>query len=165
MNSEKALNNYEANETLKPRNATRTVVFDKDGKVAIINVEKHGYYKIPGGGIEEGEDLDDAALREAKEETGCDCVIIDKIGQIETEIPAWEMLDISDGFIAVVSGEKNSPEYEDWEKERGFKVEWFDDINSAIKTISQNVATEPEASTLQKRDLTFLKLAKEKLDQ
>lgn len=43
------------NGDLKLRHATRTVLFDQDDKVAILNVTKHGYYKILGGGIEEGE--------------------------------------------------------------------------------------------------------------
>lgn len=104
--------NRETNEMLKPKFATRTVLFDQDGQVAIINVKRHGYYKIPGGGVEDGENLEVAALREVKEEAGCDCKIIAKLGKIETEIPIWQMLDISDGFIATVEGEKSKPNFE-----------------------------------------------------
>ncbi len=92
--------------TLKPKYATRTVLFDENGKVAIINVTKHGYYKIPGGGIEDGEDVKAAACREVREEAGCDCTITDTLGNIETPVPVWDMLGISTGFIATVTGEK-----------------------------------------------------------
>lgn len=52
MNFEKlSTNQPEINEGLKPKHATRTVLFDEDDKVEVINVTKHGYYKIPGGGL------------------------------------------------------------------------------------------------------------------
>lgn len=148
------------NHNLKPKYATRTVLFDQNGKVAIINVTNHGYYKIPGGGIEPGEDILDAAIREVKEESGCDCKIIEKLGQIKTAVPVWEMLDISDGFIATVQGEKSQPNYDNWEKERGFTIEWFSDIDTAITTVERNIVTEPSMAALQERDLNFLKLAR-----
>ena len=120
---------------LKPKYATRTVLLDQDGRVAIINVTKHGYYKIPGGGVEEREEIRAAARREVLEEAGCDCAIVERLGQLETEVPVWGMLDISEGFIARVVGEKMQPKYEDWENERGFRIEWFNDLDSAIETI------------------------------
>lgn len=156
--------NHEIERELKPKYSTRTVLFDDDGKVAIINVTKHGYYKIPGGGIEDGENISDSARREVREEAGCDCTLIGELGRLETEVPIWDMLDISDGFVAKISGEKLAPEYEAWEKERGFEVVWFDDLDKAIATIEQNVVSEPGVECLQSRDLNFLKLAREKLD-
>lgn len=138
MNFEKLQQeNHEASEALRPRFATRTVLFDEDGQVAIINVKRHGYYKIPGGGIENGEDIENAAKREVKEEAGCDCDIVKKLGRMETKVPVWQMLDISDGFIATIRGEKSQPSYEDWGKERGFEIEWFSDLDTAISTIEK----------------------------
>lgn len=148
-------------EVLKPRLATRTVLFDKDGKVAILHVKKHGYYKIPGGGIEKDENAKDAAFREVVEETGCNCVIIGELGQIETEIPVWGVLDISEGFIGMVQGEKAQPNYDEWETERGFEVKWFDDIDTAILTVESNIVAESGMEALQNRDLVFLRLARE----
>ena len=80
---------------MEVRNATRTVLLDQDNQVAVINVHKHGYYKIPGGGVESGEELIDAARREAKEESGCDSEIVAELGRIETDILGWNMYDIS----------------------------------------------------------------------
>ncbi len=153
----------EANENLKEKWATRTVLFDNEGKVAIINVTKHGYYKIPGGGIEDGEDWDFAARREVAEEAGCDCRILDQLGEIRTDIPVFGLRDISEGFIAEVVGEKSAPKYEAWEQERGFQVEWFRDLDEAIRVIEQNEVKESGMERMQSRDLEFLKLAREKL--
>lgn len=145
---------------MEVRNATRTVLLDQDNQVAVINVHKHGYYKIPGGGIESSEELIDAARREAKEESGCDSEIVAELGRIETDIPGWNMYDISDGFIARVVGEKGATEYEDWEKERGFDIEWYDSLDEAIQLIETNQVSDPNATKLQARDLEFLKRAR-----
>ncbi len=89
--------------------------------------------------------------------------VIARLGTLETPVPIWGMLDISDGYIAKVIGEKATPEYEDWEKERGFKVVWFDNLDNAINVIEDNTVTEPGMNCLQERDLSFLKLARDKL--
>lgn len=42
------------------------------------------YYTIPGGGVEEGETIEEAAIREAKEETNLDISLLIKLGEFET---------------------------------------------------------------------------------
>lgn len=37
------------------RRASRGVIFDKDGRVAMMHFLTTGSYKLPGGGIDEGE--------------------------------------------------------------------------------------------------------------
>ncbi|HOZ36715.1 MAG TPA: NUDIX hydrolase, partial [bacterium] len=56
----------------KVRRAARAVVLDQDNKVAIVWNDKGQHHKIPGGKIEEWEDIEMALKREIKEETGCD---------------------------------------------------------------------------------------------
>lgn len=51
------------------REAARAIVI-RDGKIALVKSKKEGWYKFPGGGIEEGEGAADAAIRETLEETG-----------------------------------------------------------------------------------------------
>ncbi len=41
------------------------------------------YYTIPGGGVEDNESLEEAAIRETKEETCCDIKIIKYLGKEE----------------------------------------------------------------------------------
>lgn len=51
----------------------------EDGKLLLIHRIKNGneYYVVPGGGIEEGEDLETATKRELKEEIGIDVQLFD----------------------------------------------------------------------------------------
>ena len=147
---------------MKTKHATRTVLLDEKNRVAIINVGKFGYFKIPGGGVEKDEKLTDSAKREVLEESGCDCEIIAELGQIETDIPGWQLHDISDGFIGRVIGKKRPPKFDNFEQERGFSIEWHDSLEEAIQMIeSNNKVTDPDAAILQARDLAFLKLAAE----
>ncbi len=43
------------------------------------------YYSIPGGGLEEGETLEECVLRELKEELSVTCKILGYLGQVEEE--------------------------------------------------------------------------------
>ncbi|KAK4125650.1 hypothetical protein N657DRAFT_273747 [Parathielavia appendiculata] len=52
------------------RQAVRVVAFNARGEVAILYAKRENYYKLPGGGLEPGEDHETAAKREFQEETG-----------------------------------------------------------------------------------------------
>lgn len=144
---------------MEDRYAVRVVLFDQNGAVALVKSAKHAYYKIPGGGIEVGESAREAAVRETLEESGCECEILAELGRVETPLPDWGIYDISDGFTARVIGEKGEPQYEAWEQERGFGLEWHDDPFAAVQMISENVVADESARLMQERDLTFLKRA------
>ncbi|RXJ71725.1 DNA mismatch repair protein MutT [Veronia nyctiphanis] len=58
--------------------AAGTVVFDAEGRILLVRErlsEKAGYWHIPSGSVENGESLENAALRECKEETGLDVTL------------------------------------------------------------------------------------------
>ena len=61
--------NYIENGTIGRRPSVRGIII-KDGKIAMMHSLKYDYYKLPGGGIEEGEQLKDTLIREVREESG-----------------------------------------------------------------------------------------------
>ena len=54
-----------------------------DGGIVLIRRENppyQGYYALPGGFVEVGETVEEAAKREAKEETGLDIILLKLVG-------------------------------------------------------------------------------------
>jgi len=64
---------YIPNGSVFKRPSARAIII-KDRKIAMVYSKKYNYYKFPGGGIENGECMEDALIREVSEETGL-CVI------------------------------------------------------------------------------------------
>jgi len=59
------------------------VFIKKDGKIIMVQEKKpsaYGLWNIPAGHVEKDETIENAAVREAKEETGYDIKLIEKIG-------------------------------------------------------------------------------------
>ena len=69
---------------------SRAIVFEDDNVLLLFRrKQKDGiikeYYAIPGGGVEENETLEEAAIRELKEELSIDIEIIKYLGSLEEE--------------------------------------------------------------------------------
>lgn len=60
------------------------IVLIKENKVALIERHRAGldYYVFPGGGVDEGETPEQAAIRETREELGIEVVIKQKVAEI-----------------------------------------------------------------------------------
>lgn len=56
--------------TNKTRFCVRVLLFNDKNEICVIKSEKHGYMQLPGGGIEDGENITEALYREIEEETG-----------------------------------------------------------------------------------------------
>ena len=57
------------------------VIIENDAReILMIQRSDNGNWAVPGGAIDLGESLSQAAVRETKEETGIDCEIVDVIG-------------------------------------------------------------------------------------
>lgn len=108
----------------KRRNAARTLLFDEDGYIALCHVDKGNYHKLPGGGIEVGEDIEEGLRREVIEEAGCVIKNIHDIGFSEEFRSRFSQLQISFMHRAEVSGEKGIPQYDEGEQSLGFSLKW-----------------------------------------
>ncbi len=136
-------------------------LIEKDGLFA-MQQGKNGEYKIPGGGMDEGETITQALVREVVEETGL-------VIRTETMKELGEILevrrDIFDNNTKYIAHSLHySCEVEDEvletgmtesEKERGFHLAWVD-IDTVIET-NERLMTEK----WQFRDVEFLKWYKE----
>lgn len=151
----------------KIRKAARVVLFDEDGKTPIMDVRYGEYYKIPGGGVEEGETDEQAAIREAREECGCEIKILEKISEQEFADPNPGYEDIihhSVCYLAEKIGEKNNPEFDEHEKNNKFQLKWVS-FDEAVKLFESSNTDDILARLINKRDLKFLKRGKELFDK
>ena len=108
----------------KSRFGVRIILKD-GGEIYVIKSEKHGFYQLPGGGIDSGESITDALRREVREETG---FLIDTIRPLGYTLEHRESIrnqrpqkhDIS--FVFEARAVKNiGTNYMDDEVEEGFK--------------------------------------------
>lgn len=65
--------NYDKNGKQNIRPSVRSIII-ADGKIAMVHSLKYDYYKFPGGGIEKGENHNDALIRETLEEAGLEVI-------------------------------------------------------------------------------------------
>lgn len=67
----------------------RVVIPDHEGKILMVKQHHEGrdIWMVPGGGIEAGENSIEAAIREAKEETGLDIEVVGVAWHIEEVSP------------------------------------------------------------------------------
>ena len=142
------------------REAARAIVIDANGKIALLYVSKKNYYKLPGGGLDEGEEKINALKRECKEEIGCDIEIIDKVGSIVEYRKMFNIKQTSYCYLAKVKGEKELPNFMDDEIEDGFKEVWLS-YEDAERALMENKAIGYEGSAyIVPRDIIFLREAK-----
>jgi ADP-ribose pyrophosphatase YjhB (NUDIX family) len=60
--------------------AVSAIVTDAKGGILLILRTDNGYWSIPGGGLNPGESVTEATVREVKEETGIDCQVTGLVG-------------------------------------------------------------------------------------
>jgi ADP-ribose pyrophosphatase len=145
----------------KPKPRTRGILLDSDGLIALIYAKDFGYYTIPGGTIEEGEDNKGAFLREMLEETGCQCKVLSELGyiiQLEQNPAKQNRVYISFCFLAQLVGEKGIPNWTESEKNQTLHIEWHT-LECAIELIRQTEPSDYDSRFTRERNLLILKTA------
>ncbi len=142
------------------RNASRAVIFNSDNKIALLSIGKHNYHKLPGGGIEEEENWQDAILREAMEEIGAPITLRGiKLGKIEEYRHRHNMHQISYCSIADLSGPLEDLNRTEEEIDNEQFPLWVA-LDEAIEIMEHDFPGDYEGRFIKIRDLTFLKKAK-----
>lgn len=149
--------------TYKTREAARAVVVDSEGKIALLHVTNEQYYKLPGGGIDAGEDIPTALARECREEIGCDVEVIGEVGSIVEYRKIFTLKQTSYCYVAKVIGEKGAPDFTEEELAKGFEIVWLP-YDKAFRAVSESNATSVEGRDyITPRDTLFLQTAQDNI--
>lgn len=119
------------------RLATRAIVM-RGSDILLLYTKRYDDYSLPGGGVEPGEDLEAALVRELAEETGArEIKIVEPFGLIEEYRP-WhkDNIDVlkmrSYCYVCEVGSELGPPDFEHYEIQNGMQVYWLN-IHKAIR--------------------------------
>lgn len=155
--------NIPAPEHYEERGAARAVVFDTDGNIALLHVTKKNYHKLPGGGIEKGENVATALARELQEEIGCAVENVRELGIIEEYRNKFMQRQVSHCFVASLAGGKGAPDFDAKEIADGFEPIWIT-LNEAIATLeSKDIPKDYTGKFVRMRDLIFLREAQKQI--
>ena len=121
---------YDPNGKAFVRPSVRGIII-RDGKVAMVHSLKYDYYKFPGGGMEDGEGLEEALLREVVEESGLQVILssIREYGLVHrVQKGQKEEMFIQDNYYYLCDVEEKvgSQKLDDYEAEERFTLEYVD---------------------------------------
>lgn len=146
------------------RYAVRAVIFDGNGAVPLLHAVVRNYYKLPGGGVDDNEDLHTALKRELEEEIGSCAMITRELGQILEWRDSERLKQVSFCYTAILQGDKGIPRFTEKELAGGFEVVWATDIKHALSLVEMAVDRDDvEVSFMTTRDSTILRTAARKL--
>lgn len=157
--------NYQMSDpdTYKIRLASRGVLVN-NGKIALLNVIKFNYHKLPGGGIENNESITETFKREALEETGCECEVLDQSGIIIEWRDQFKLFQISYVLLAKVKGKIGQVRFDQGEIDEGFKLEWIP-IEKIDRIFKNDNPTNYEGKFIKIRDISIIKFYRNKLNK
>jgi 8-oxo-dGTP diphosphatase len=141
------------------RKSSRGVIVNQENKIALIFVSSEGYYKLPGGDREAGEDKFITFNREVLEETGCEVDIIKELGLIIEYRNKMKELKFSYCFVGRVKEDTGTLALTKKEVERGFQLKWVG-IDEAINLVKNSQPKSYAGMFVRYRDLIILSKAR-----
>jgi ADP-ribose pyrophosphatase YjhB (NUDIX family) len=148
---------------VRERRAARAIVFDPEKRVAILHVTNKHFHKLPGGGIEGEESIQEALQRECIEEIGCEIEHVRELGVIEEYRGKFNLYQLSYCFLADLAGEKGVPHLEPGELADGFETVWVS-LDDAVNVLEAEANVEDyEGKFIQLRDIALLTEAQQKV--
>ena len=147
-------------ENFYKRRAARAIVLNEQGQIYLLHMTNYGHHKLPGGGIDEGEDVEVALYRELEEEIGCPAEITGEIGEIRELRNEMKWDQTSYCFTAKQNSDLMPTRLEPSEIEQGAETVLVQNIDEAIQLLEKDTPTDYEGKFIQQRDLLFLQQAK-----
>lgn len=149
------------------RNAARAIVL-RGEDILMLYTERYHDYTIPGGGLDEGEDIIAGMVRELEEETGAKNIRNVKPYGIYEEFRPWYKDDadivhmISYCYTCKVDDQLGETNYEEYEIKNGMKAVWMN-IHEAIAHNERTMAESDKKGMSIERETYLLHLIAKEL--
>ncbi len=137
------------------RKSARAILRKKDGNINLQHIKRDSFHKLPGGGLETGESIEEALRRELIEEAGCDCKIGELIGVVIEYRNKYNLIQISYAYIADVVGEIGEPQFEQAEIDEQLTNLWVSP-EEALTKMKSDTPEKYEGHFILQREISFL---------
>ncbi len=144
------------NTEFRLRKSARGVLIRNDGMIALQYLNTHHFHKLPGGGVDPGETVEAALMRELREEVGCDAHITLPLGIVIEYRKVHELIHISYGFAATVVGSILEPTLEEAEIAEGMETIWITP-EEAIARMERDMPQTTQGPFIRERELAILR--------
>ncbi len=149
------------------RLSTRAIVLNGES-ILMLYTERYHDYSLPGGGLDDGEDIQAGLIRELKEETGAQNIRNIKAFGLFEEYRPWHKGDydgvhmLSFCFTCEIDDNLAQPELEDYEINNGMKPVWIN-IYDAIEHNQRTIRNSQKKGLSVERETFLLKLIEAEL--
>lgn len=139
-----------------PRLTVRAIVRNQDGLYAVMYSDKFKLHSLPGGGVEDGEDVLTALRREAYEETGCVCDEIRELGVVVENRASLDYTQINYYYVVTTAHQPGQNHLTESEQASRTVVQWhtFDEM---VRLINEQEFDRVQGKYLKARDVEALK--------
>ena len=139
-----------------PRITARAIVKNQDGLYAVMYADKFKLHSLPGGGVEDGEDVLTALRREIFEETGCTCDHIEELGIVSENRAHQDFTSKSYYYVVTTEHTPEPIRLTDDEIANETTVQWHP-LHDVVRLICEPNHTTTQRKYLQARDMAALK--------
>lgn len=139
------------------RKSARLILLNERGEMAVQHIKVSSFYKLPGGGIEAGEDMVEALKREVLEEVGCQCEVEREIGLVieYRNRKDTSLLQLSYCYVARVQGLIGEPSFDESEVAAKQVTEWYLP-EVALEKLKEAKPNSSEGVFMVQREIVFL---------
>lgn len=145
------------------RLTVKAIILDQNGKMALVGNKKNNFLQLPGGGVDNGESMEEGLVRECLEEVECFVEISSEVGYIDDYRSRDKKHNINYCYVVNVLEKKGMPLYTDNESRIGMYTKWvsvdeaFDIFHKQKKDLENGLVEFYNTGFNISRDFLFLK--------
>ena len=139
-----------------PRLTARAIVKNQDGLYAVMYADKFKLHSLPGGGVEDGEDVLTALRREVYEETGCICDEIQELCIVSENRASLDYTQINYYFVVTTTHTPGENHLTEAEQNSRTVVQWHS-YDEMVRLINEQEFDRIQGKYLKARDVAALR--------